>query len=322
MALSPELQASADEIRRNKSLVKSLQAERDLWKGKALDSQAKLDEMAHKNEMSDEDREELKRQRDELDALNDELEGAAQDNTKPVPSDGSQASGSGAAAQNAQDIAEERGRLKEEGPAPVEPIQAPLMPTLAFDPAGTGPHVTPAGDGQPQQAPAIETAGGFVIQGGASTQRAPGSRPDSPSSSLIVPTDPNAKAAVSTADEVKSGLGDSTGNELIGNDGRPVSEGPGMPKEPTDAEREAAQKQADLAAEEMARREANPLNLSPEDLQKRQDEERAMEQAKNDAQQGKPNADTGPAPSPQEAKPETGSPATDRAADGGEKRGE
>lgn len=335
MALSKEVGEAVAKIREMRDYIKA-DKEADKLRDKQLadakaaqeeaDSklsalQAKLDAIPVNRELSQEDKDALQTAFDDaqeastaatdaqanVTEVHDELKDAVPDNTGLVQSGGSQAASDATAAQNAQQIAEDRGREKEAGPQPVEPIQAPLMPTLSFDPRGSGPHVTPAGDGQPQQAPAIETAGGFVIQGGASTQRAPGSRPDSPSSSLIIPTDPDAKAPVSTADEVKSGLGDSRGNELIGNDGRPVSESLGMPREPTDAEREAAQKQQDLVAEEMARREANPLNLSPEDL------------AKRDAEQAEKSASP-PQPPPPEAV--TGSPATDKAADGGEKRGE
>jgi hypothetical protein len=265
MSISPELQAQADEIRRNKSLVKSLQAERDLWKGKAMDSQSKLDEMSKKDEMSDEDREELRRQRDELDALNDELEGAAQENTKPEPIAGGAQDG-GSVNQPPKVEAEPIPTDPEaERPDPLPGTArgdgAPLMPNMAFDPDPTG-NKGKGDAGQPNQSPAIETAGGFVVSGGGTTQRAPGSMPDSPSSSQVVPIDPDAKAPANNADLVKSGLGDSSQNATLGNDGQPVSAGPGVPHEPTDAEREAAQKQQDALNEEKARREANPLNLA------------------------------------------------------------
>lgn len=261
--LSPELQQQADEIRRNKSLVKALQAERDLWKQKAGEAQDKLDDLAGKSKMSDEDREEIKRQSAELDALNDELEGAAHENVQPEPAGGN-------------------------GSAPVEPVPppddpgaprpdpiagtgnngtVPLMPNMAFDPAG-GVKPPPGDAGQPNQAPTIETAGGFVVSGGGNTARAPGSRPESPSSSMVVPTDPDAKAPVSTADEVKSGLGDSSQNALIGNDLQPVADGPGIPKEPSAAAAQKEQDRQDALKAEREKREANPLNLSDEDLAK------------------------------------------------------
>jgi hypothetical protein len=263
MSLSPEVQAQADEIRRNKSLVKSLQAERDLWKNKANESAAALAAMSHKDEMSEEDRAELKRQRDELDALNDELEGAAQENTRPEPI-GAQA---GSQPEQPAKVEAEPIPTDPEAPRP-DPLPGtargdgvPLMPNMAFDPDPTGSKGK--GDaGQPNQAPAIETAGGFLVSGGGTTQRAPGSSPESPSSSQVVPMDPDAKAPANNADVVKSGLGDSSQNATLGNDGQPVSAGPGVPHEPTDAEREAAQKRLDAENEEMARRQANPLNLA------------------------------------------------------------
>jgi hypothetical protein len=308
MPLSPQVRAAVDEIRRSQSLIQSLEAERDLWKSQAEDARNKMQEMASKQELSAEDRQELEAAVASLDELNDRLEGAAQANTKPEPA---AVSSDQKAAKTAQEEAEERGRQHAEGSKPVEPVQAPLMPTLAFDPSGG--NQAPPGDGQPAQPGAIETAGGFVIQGGATTQRAPGSRPESPSSSLVVPDDPNAKAPATTADVAKSGLGDSTGNEQIGNDLKPIDQGPGMPREPTDAEREAAQKQADLVAEEMARREANPLNLSLEDLEKRR-----MEAAGQPDPNGRPASGGNPEPDGTKTPP----PNPDKAADGGEKRGE
>lgn len=267
MSLSPEVQAQADEIRRNKSLVKSLQAERDLWKSKAMDAQGQLDALAGKREMSAEDREELKRQAAELDALNDELEGAAQDNTKPEPIAGGQSDGAPINAAPAkvepEPIPDDAGAARPDPmPGTARGDGAPLMPNMAFDPDPTG-NKGKGDAGQPNQAQAIETPGGFVVSGGGSTQRAPGSDPASPSSTLVVPEDPNAKAPANNADLAKSGLGDSSKNAELGNDGQPISSGTGIVTPPTDAEREAAQKQADKVAEEMARREENPLNLAP-----------------------------------------------------------
>lgn len=268
MALSKEVQAQADEIRRNKSLVKSLQAERDLWKNKANDMQAKIEELAgkvDKNEMSAEDRAELERQAQELDALNDELEGAAQENTKPEPIAGGDGSDSVPVPDRVEpepipdDPAAERpdplaGTARGDG--------APLMPNMAFDPDPVG--IATGNPGQPGQPQAIETAGGFVVTGGGTTARAPGSSPESPSSSQVVPLDPDAKAPTSTADLVKSGLGDSSQNALIGNDGQPVSSGSGVQDHPTADEAESAQKQQDMLNAEMEARRENPLNLAPE----------------------------------------------------------
>jgi len=188
MSLSPEVQAAADEIRRNKSLVKSLQAERDLWKKKANESASALDAMAKKDELSADDRTELKRQRDELDALNDELEGAAQDNTKPDPIsqpgqlDGLQPIREPVKAEEIPDDPD--GARPDPLPGTARGDGAPLMPNMAFDPDPTG-NKGRGTDGQPNQPAAIETAGGFVVSGGGTTQRAPGSMPDLPSSSVV-----------------------------------------------------------------------------------------------------------------------------------------
>jgi len=114
---------------------------------------------------------------------------------------------------------------------PPAEVPAPLMPNMAFDPNPSG--ISGAGAGQPGQSPAIETAGGFVVSGGDSTQRAPGSEPANPSSSVVVPADPDAKGAASTADVAKNGL-----------DGAPVDGGPANAQAP-DAK---AQRADDAAA--------------------------------------------------------------------------
>lgn len=284
MSLSPEVQSAVDEIRRNKSLVKSLQAERDLWKQKANDAQAKLDEIANVAKMSDEDRKAIKDASAEMDALNDELEGAAQENVKPetgaiaaAPAEPKPDPQAEYRDMTPAELADARGEAKgasdsmgSANPPAVE--GAPLMPNLAFNPAGSGSPAAPAGDGQPAQPAAIETAGGFVVAGGGSTQRAPGSRPESPSSSLAVPDDPNAKAPASTADEVKSGLGDSSQNALIGNDLKPVPDAASQQAAAVNPAAEQA-RQEQLAAE-MARRAENPQNLSEDDLAKQRGAEK------------------------------------------------
>lgn len=325
MAISREVQDAVAKVREMKDYIKA-DKEADKLRDKQLadakaaqedaDSklsalQAKLDALPVNRDLSQEDKDALQHAFDDaqeasaaatdaqanVTEVHDELKDAVPANTSTIAS---AAGPDDAAARNAQQIAEDRGKEKEAGPQPVEPIQAPLMPTLAFDPAGSGPHVVAPSDGQPQQAPAIETAGGFVIQGGASTQRAPGSSAQSPSSSLVIPTDPDAPvvAPVGTIDPTL-----------------------GMPREPTPEEQEVAAKQQALVAAEMEARRANPLNLSPEDLEKRRLEEanRAGIPATDfpdESQRGVPDdSNLGPAPA-------NVRPATDKAADGGEKRGE
>lgn len=283
--LSPEVQAAVDEIRRNRSLTQSLSSERDLWKKKAQELQSQIDAMASKSSgMSDEDRKALEDSTREIDELNDELEGAAKANT--APSSGANGADEPKQYEDPQakykdmtpaEIADARGQEKQSGDVapsmtPTEVPPAPLMPNLAFNPNGSG-NPAPDGDGQPAQPRAIETAGGFVISGGGSTQRAPGSRPESPSSSLIVPEDPNAKAPASTADEIKSGLGDSSQNALLGPDGQPV----GTPQPMTDAQAKAEQDRQAALQEEAARKAANPLALSDEDLAKQQGDDGAVD---------------------------------------------
>lgn len=308
MPLSKGVQDAVNEIRRNVSLTKSLRAERDLWRDKAMSLQATLDEMSAKESLSDEDRKALADEVRALDELNDQLEGAAAANIKPdadAGSAGSSSSGDQAAAaikekQDAdreeqervsklspEEFAEDRGRQKEEAqanrPDTVDSVLsnapavagAPLMPNMAFNPAGSSPAPMGGDAGQPEQPAAIETAGGFVMAGGGGTARAPGSSPESPSSSLVIPEDPTAKAPASTADLVKSGLGDSRGNEMIGNDGKPASEVAAQ-QEPTADAVAREQERAKLLAEEQERRAANPLNLSKEDQEKREDAAKPM----------------------------------------------
>lgn len=167
--LSPEIQAAVDEIRRNKSLVQSLQSERDLWKQTAMDAQGKLAQIAQAAGMSAEDKAALQAELVDLDHLNDELEGAAHANVVDT-----------AAPEVIAPTVLER---DPDAPRP-DPLAGtgqngtvPLMPNSAFDPNPQG-----AAAGQPQT---IETAGGFVIGGGGQISRAPGSDPASPSSSLV-----------------------------------------------------------------------------------------------------------------------------------------
>lgn len=321
MAVSKEVQAAVDQIRRDKDLIASMR-EADKVRDKQLaDLQAKFED--HPS-LSDEDKAALTGAVDDIRSTNDELGTAVPANTDGQASAAPAAAGTVAPVDHPDHPTEAPTSgdvLNANGPAN-HPAggSAPLMPTSAFDPAG-GVKPGPVEAGQAAQPVAIETPGGFVIAGGGSTSRAPGSSPESPSSSLVVPTDPDAKGPNSTADVVKSGLGDSSQNALLGNDGQPIADGPGMVQEPSPAKQEVAQKQADLAADEKARREENPLNLAEpgtpiagsaqadaDALKRRQQEQfDAMkeEQARNAAQQGRPAPGTpgpdpvaGPAPTP------------------------
>jgi hypothetical protein len=64
----------------------------------------------------------------------------------------------------------------------------PLMPNLAFDP-GAGNSPAAGGSGQPEQPPAIETAGGFVVSGGGGVQRAPEAPEEGAPASATAPAD-------------------------------------------------------------------------------------------------------------------------------------
>lgn len=279
----------ADKIR-DKQLEEA-RAKQEEAQNKLAELQAKLDALPVNRELSDEDKEALRKAfedaseaqdqavaaHDQAAETHEELKDAVPANAEPVASGGAVSGGeSGAGDPRKENIPPvgteghptepltEGDVLAANGPAnhPAGGSQ-PMMPNMAFDPDPTGASRAAQAAGQPTQPAAIETAGGFVVQGGGTTQRAPGSSPESPSSSQVVPLDPDAKAPVSTADLVKSGLGDSSQNALIGNDLKPVQDGPGMPREPSPQAQEAAQKQADLVAEERARREENPLNLAP-----------------------------------------------------------
>lgn len=328
MAVSKEVQAAVDKVREMKDYIKADKeadkirdqqladakaAQKDA-EAKMADLQAKLDAIPVRQELSQEDKDALQKAFDDAaeaqtaanDAqaqaaeVHDELKDAVPANVEQGVSSGGSDAGGDPKKENIKPVGDEghptepltQGDvLAANGPAnhPAGGSQ-PMMPNSAFDPDPTG--ATRSGGettGQPAQPAAIETAGGFVIQGGGTTQRAPGSSPESPSSSQVVPLDPDAKAPASTADVVKSGLGDSSQNATIGNDLKPVDQGPGMPQEPTDSQREAAQKLADAMEEERRRREENPLNLAPEGTPQAGSpdaEKAAREQALEDQRKG------------------------------------
>lgn len=263
MTVSKEVQAAVDKIHEERDALAAAQKANELTNSQLKDLRAQVEALTP-GHLSDEDKTAL------LDAVNDvgETNAALADAVPANVDTSAPAAGAPVAATPPPN--------DPDAPRP-DPIagtgmsgSVPLMPNSAFDPAGGVSHG--AGDaGQPNQPPAIETAGGFVIAGGGSVQRAPGSRADSPSSSIVLPNDPDAKGPASSADEAKSGLGDSSQNALLGPDGRPAVDGPGIPREPSPQDQEAAQKQQDALNAERAKREANPLNLSDEDLKKRQE---------------------------------------------------
>ena len=312
MSLSPEVQAAVDEIRRNKSLTQSLMDANSLLGEQIAALKAKVDAIPTKQELSPEDKKALQDEVAALDELNDRMESAVKANTNAGSAGGG---GDGAAAEPKPDpqaeyrdmtpdeLAEARGRDKEAGQGEVDngPSNppavegAPLMPNVAFNPSGVNTPRPAPGDGQPNQPEAIETAGGFVIAGGGSTQRAPGSRPESPSSSVVVPADPDAKAPVSTADEVKSGLGDSSQNALLGNDGR-VPESGESQQSRAGGDPAAEQTRQDALREEQAAREANPLNLTPEQLAANEAGQKPPAKDENAEPGQRPDGEKNPAP--------------------------
>lgn len=238
MPVSKEVQMAVDEIHRERDALRAAAKANELQASQISDLKIQIQALKPGTELSAEDKQAL------LDAVNgagetsDALATAVPANVATAPADPA---------------------YVEPTPPPNDPLAprpdpiagtglagtVPLMPNMAFDPAG-GVNHGPGDAGQPNQAPTIETAGGFIVAGGGNTARAPGSRPDSPSSSVVVPADPDAKAPASTADEAKSGLGDSSQNALIGNDLQPVADGPGIAKATDDdkaKERAAAAQQ-------------------------------------------------------------------------------
>lgn len=296
MTISPEVKMAVDEIHRERNALAAAYKANELQASQLADLKGQI-EAAHS--LSDEDRRAL------LDAVNEAGE------TSDALAVAVPANVDGAMTVSAAPTAATPPPDDPTAPRP-DPIAGtglsgtvPLMPNSAFDPAG-GVKTPVADAGQPNQSQAIETAGGFVIAGGGSVQRAPGSRPESPSSSLVLLEDPDAKGAASTADEVKSGLGDSSQNALKGADGRPVSEGPGIVKEPSPEAAKEAQAQQDALNKEKAAREANPLNLSPEDLAKREQADAgkgtADDKAKSDG--NGPGVPAGAATEPMQPRPD------------------
>lgn len=263
MPVSKEVKAAVDQIRKDKDVISSMRKADDVRDQQLADLKAQL---ADHPSLSDEDKKALTDAVGDIQGTNDELGGAVTANTSPDDA-GSAPNVSGQVAPVGHDDHPTEPPtsgdvLSVNGPAN-HPAggSAPLMPTSAFDPSPG--MASGASDGQPAQAKAIETAGGFVVSGGGTTQRAPGSSPESPSSSLVVPLDPDAKGPASTADVAKSGLGDSSQNATLGNDGQPIADGPGMVQEPSQADQDAAQKQLGLAQKEKDARADNPLNLAP-----------------------------------------------------------
>jgi hypothetical protein len=264
--ISKEVQMAVDEIHRERNALAAAAKANELQASQIADLNAKIAALPVGVVLSDEDKKAL------LDAVNDAGETNAQ-LADAVPANVDTSASAGATAQ---------GGIVAATPPPDDPTAArpdpiagtgmsgsvPLMPNSSFDPSGGVNHGV--GDaGQPNQAKPIETVGGFVIAGGGSVQRAPGSRADSPSSTLVLPADQRAKGPASSADEAKSGLGDSSQNALLGPDGQPVTDGPGIVQPASPAAQDAAQKQQDALNAEKAARADNPLALSPEDLAKR-----------------------------------------------------
>jgi len=147
MTISPEVQTAVDEIRKDRDLIASMRKADDLRDQQLADLRAQV--AAHPS-LSDEDKKALTDAVSDAQDLNHSLEGPVVANTQPAP------------------------------PIPAAPPAAPsipLMPTSAFDP---NPHSTDLaeGSGQPPQAKAIETAGGFIVSGGGTAQRAPEPAPE------------------------------------------------------------------------------------------------------------------------------------------------
>jgi hypothetical protein len=270
MSVSPEVKKAVDKIREERDALAAANKANDLQGQQLADLRNQI-EALQPGRLSDEDKQALLDAVNDAEQTNDALADAVPANVDTsAPSGSTQAQGTQGGPVAATPPPDDASAAR---PDPIAGTgmsgTVPLMPNSSFDPSGGVNHGV--GDaGQPNQAKPIETVGGFVIAGGGSVQRAPGSRPESPSSSVVIPTDPNAKGPASTADEVKSGLGDSSQNALLGPDGRPVSEGPGVPQPASQQAQEAAQKQLDALNAEKAAREDNPLNLSPDDLAKRQ----------------------------------------------------
>lgn len=285
MPVSPEIQEAVRKVREMRDYIradKEADKIRDQQLAEARDKQAdaeskmaalqaKLDAIPVNRELNQEDKDALRMAFEEaseaqaaaVDAhdhaveVHDELKDA-------VPANATMPEGSGSAPEQPQ-----REPLPDDPSAPrPDPIpgtagaSAPLMPNLAFDPTG-GAKVPPADGGQPQQAKPIETEGGFVVAGGGSTHRAPGSRPESPSSTLVPPTEPDQKGPASTADEAKSGLGDPAGNENLNAEGKVPQDAASQQAAAIDPEAEQA-RQDQLAKEKTAaEEEANKPRPDP-----------------------------------------------------------
>ncbi len=195
MTVTREIQLAVDKIHNDENALAAAAAANALQASQIADLQAKIAAVPVGTVLSDEDKKAL------MDAVND----VGDTNTALAT----------AVPANVAPSAQPGPVVVPPAPLPDDPLAprpdpiagtgqsgtVPLMPNSAFDPAaGQAPAV--GNPGQPNQPPAIATAGGFVVSGGGSVQRAPGSAPDSPSSTVdpAAATDPAVQEATAQQD--------------------------------------------------------------------------------------------------------------------------
>lgn len=181
MTVSKEVQDAVDQIRRDKDLISSMRKADEVRDRQAAEQKERIHSLEVGEPLSAENKQAL------IDAVGDmrDVNGVLAD---AVPANTDKPDGAPPAETQVREVprSDDGKALPVAAPAP-DAAAAPLMPNMAFDPA--------AGNaGQAGHAPAIETPGGFVVAGGGSVSRAVGSLPESPSSSVAVPADADAKA--------------------------------------------------------------------------------------------------------------------------------
>lgn len=182
MTISKEVSDAVDQIRRDKDLISSMRAADEVRDQQAAAAQEKIHSLEAGAPLSAEDKQALVDAVSGMRDVNGALTGAVLANVdQPNPVDTPPET-------QIRDVPRSDDGKALPIAAPVaDAPPAPLMPNMAFDP-------TAGNAGHPDHVPSVETPGGFVVAGGGSVSRAVGSLPESPSSTVAVPADPEAKA--------------------------------------------------------------------------------------------------------------------------------
>lgn len=163
MSISPEVKLAVDEIHRERNALAAAAKANELQAAQIADLGAQISALKVGTTLSEDDKKAL------LDAVND----VGETNSELAAAVPANVDVSAVPAPQAQPVPPPN---DPDAPRP-DPIPGtgqngavPLMPNSAFDP-GAGSAAGPTDPGQPAQAAAIPTAGGFVVSGGGVVQR-------------------------------------------------------------------------------------------------------------------------------------------------------